>query len=334
VAAPSPSIRVCGIGASAGGVEALQQLFSVLPTDLGLAYVVVLQLAPDRKSELDFLLGRWTTMPVRQVVDHDTVKLLPDHVYVIAPDRQLEITDSSVTARHFEEPRGHRAAIDTFFRSLAAAHGDGFAVILSGSGSDGALGARAIKARGGLVLVQDPAEARHGSMPRSVMATGAADMVLPIGELAVQLAELARSKDRVEALLRPEEAPPVVCAGTDHRRAVEPVSNAPQPDHRPALALHLSRLPRRAAGDTRGGVPRFRCHAVHAYSIESLTAVLAEKVEEAMWSAIRALDESGVLLAEMARHLTEHADDARAALLHDQAAEARRRADAIKRLLA
>jgi two-component system CheB/CheR fusion protein len=221
VAAPSPSVRICGIGASAGGVEALQQLFSALPADLGLAYVVVLHLAPDRKSELDFLLGRWTTMPVTQVVDHDTVKLLPDHVYVIAPDRQLEISDSSVTARHFEEPRGHRAAIDIFFRSLAAAHGDGFAVILSGSGSDGALGARAIKARGGLVLVQDPAEAGHGSMPRSVIATGAADLVLPIGELAVQLAELARSKDRVEALLRAEEDPPVI--DEDEDRALRSV---------------------------------------------------------------------------------------------------------------
>jgi two-component system CheB/CheR fusion protein len=117
-------------------------------------------------------------MPVIQVGDHESAKLDANHVYVIAPDRKLEITDTSVGASRFEQARGQRAAIDLFFRSLATSHGDGFAVVLSGSGSDGALGARAVKEGGGLVLVQDPNEATHDDMPRAVIATGVADIVL------------------------------------------------------------------------------------------------------------------------------------------------------------
>jgi two-component system CheB/CheR fusion protein len=145
---PSPIIPVCGIGASAGGLEALQTFFTVLPNDLGLAYVIVVHLAPDRKSDLPSIMRRWTSMPVTQVGDHDTVHLERDHVYVIAPDRKLEITDTSVGASQFEQARGQRSAIDLFFRSLASSRGDGFAVVLSGSGSDGALGSRAVKEAG------------------------------------------------------------------------------------------------------------------------------------------------------------------------------------------
>src|SRR3954453_17298576 len=164
-----PPVPVCGIGASAGGVEALQHFFQALEPDLGLAYVVVVHLAPDHKSELPWILSRWTTMPVVQVGDSHQEPLQPDHVYVIAPDRKLEITDSAVGASHFDQPHGQRTAIDLFFRSLALTHGDGFAVLLSGSGTDGALGARAVKESGGLILVQDPEEAMHGGMPRAAI---------------------------------------------------------------------------------------------------------------------------------------------------------------------
>jgi two-component system CheB/CheR fusion protein len=196
---------VCGIGASAGGVEALQLFFTSVPDDLGLAYVVVVHLAPDHKSELPAIIARWTTMPVVQVADHDAAKLVPNQVYVIAPDRKLEITDTSVGASKFEQPRGQRAAIDLFFRSLAQAHGDGFAVILSGTGADGTQGAKEVKGGGGLVLVQDPNEAAHGDMPRAVIATGVADVVLPVRELTARLAEFARDKARLKPLIRAAE---------------------------------------------------------------------------------------------------------------------------------
>ena len=198
----SDVIPVCGIGASAGGLEALRVFFKALPDDLGLAYVIIVHLAPDRKSDLPSIMQRCTKMPVTQVGDHDKVKLEKNHVYVIAPDRKLEITDTSVGASSFEQARGQRAAIDLFFRSLAASHGDGFAVVLSGSGSDGALGARAVQEAGGMVLVQDPNEAAHGDMPRAVIDMGVADLVLPVKELAERLAELARNKRRFHGLVR------------------------------------------------------------------------------------------------------------------------------------
>jgi two-component system CheB/CheR fusion protein len=195
------TVPTVGIGASAGGVEALQKFFGTVPPDLGLAYVVVLHLAPDRKSELPAILRRQTRMPVSQVGDHDKVHLDADHVYVIAPDRKLEVTDHSIGASAFEQPHGQRTAIDLFFRSLASAHKDGFAVVLSGSGTDGAVGAKAVKEAGGVVLVQDPSEASHDGMPRAVIATGAADVVLPVRELAARLGELARSQEQVSKTL-------------------------------------------------------------------------------------------------------------------------------------
>jgi len=196
-------LTIVGIGASAGGVEALREFFEVLPADLGLAYVVVMHLAPDHKSELADILSRRTTMSLIEVSDHKTLDLAPNAVYVIAPDRSLQISETTISAAPFANTRERRAAIDLFFRSLAETHGDGFAVILSGGGSDGCLGAKAVKEAGGLVLVQDPREAAHEGMPRSVIAAELADIVLPVRQLAARLAELAREKKRFAPLMRP-----------------------------------------------------------------------------------------------------------------------------------
>lgn len=194
------SVPVVGIGVSAGGIEALQKFFLAVPPDLGLAYVVVLHLAPDHESELAAILSRQTKMSVSQVGDNDKVDLESNHVYVIAPDRKLEVFGRSIGASTFDEPRGARTAIDVFFRSLARSYKDAFAVVLSGSGTDGAMGAKAVKEAGGVVLVQDPREAAHNGMPRAVIETGAADVVLPIHELAARLGDLVRSKEQVSNL--------------------------------------------------------------------------------------------------------------------------------------
>src|SRR5262249_45587915 len=156
-------------------------------------YVVVVHLAPHHESELASILGRRTRMSVVEVSDNKKLQLKPNCVYVIAPDRKLEINDGTVGASAFSEPPGRRSAIDLFFRSLADSYGDGFAVILSGGGSDGAVGAKAVKEAGGVVLVQDPHEAAHEGMPRAVIAAEVADVVLPVRELALRLAELAKS---------------------------------------------------------------------------------------------------------------------------------------------
>ena len=197
----APRVRqvpVCAIGASAGGVRALQQFFRGIRDDLGLAYVVIVHLSPEHESQLSEILAGRTRMPVRQVVD--SPELEPNCVYVIPPDRELVIEDNAIRARPFSEPRGQRAPIDMFFRSIAAGRGDGMAVVLSGAGSDGALGVRKVKEAGGVIFVQEPSEAEFGMMPRSAMATGVADFVEPIDRMVERIAEVARSKEALRRL--------------------------------------------------------------------------------------------------------------------------------------
>jgi two-component system CheB/CheR fusion protein len=191
------SFPTVGIGASAGGVTALQHFFQEIPPDTGAAFVVIVHLEPNYTSELAEILGRRTQMTVQQV--NRKVPLEPNKIYVIPPNRRLLITDHEIATFSFDEPRGKRSPIDQFFRSLADQHGDGFAVVLTGAGSDGAVGAKAIKEAGGLILVQDPAEAEYPSMPRSAIATGLADVVLPVRELSRQLVELLKIKAHVPA---------------------------------------------------------------------------------------------------------------------------------------
>src|ERR1041385_5532770 len=135
--AAAPPTTIVGVGASAGGVQALQSFFEELPADLGAAFVVIVHLDPAVRSELAEILATRSQMPVRQVTRN--MELKPDCIYVIPPDRQLSISDEEIAAVPFEEPRGQRTPIDLFFRSLAEQHRDGFAVVLTGAGSDGAI---------------------------------------------------------------------------------------------------------------------------------------------------------------------------------------------------
>ena len=189
-ASQNDEITVVGIGASAGGLKALQEFFEVLPDDTGMAYVVITHLHPEHESHLAELLQRHTQMPVRQV--DGLVAVEKDHVYVIPPNRRLVMENSQIDLTEFKEPRGQRAPVDYFFRSLARGHPNSVGIILSGGGTDGADGVKAIKEEGGLLMVQDPYEAEYGSMPEAAIATGLADVVLPVKQLAQKLVEYMR----------------------------------------------------------------------------------------------------------------------------------------------
>ena len=136
-------------------------------------------------------------MPVAQV--SDGMELEPNHVYVIPPNRRLVLSDHEIATVEFDEPRGRRLPIDHFFRSMADRRGDGVAIVLTGSGSDGAVGIKAVKEAGGVILAQDPLEAEYSSMPGSAIATGIADFVLPVSGIASRLVELLRSKELVRS---------------------------------------------------------------------------------------------------------------------------------------
>ncbi len=177
---------IVGVGASAGGLEALEQLFSNLPTDSGMGFVVVTHLDPSHKSMMSELLARVTRMHVVEAKDGMAVE--PNRVHVIPPDRDMAIKNGVLRLSRFEEPRGLRMPIDFFFRSLAKDQFDGsLCIILSGSGTDGTMGLKAIHEAGGMSMVEDPTEAKYEGMPQSAISTGFADYVLPVAKMPVQL---------------------------------------------------------------------------------------------------------------------------------------------------
>jgi len=180
------------IGGAAGGIQALQSLFVALPERTGAAYVILVHLDAAYPSKLISVVGSCTKMPVIELGERQ--RLQADHVYVIPPERKLRMIDGEVVAVEFEERRSQQTPIDQLFRSMAQHLGDGFAVVLSGAGADGALGVRTVKESGGTVLVQDPNEAKQASMPRSAIASGVADFVLPARHLGVRLVDLIRVK--------------------------------------------------------------------------------------------------------------------------------------------
>ena len=180
---------VVGVGASAGGLEALTQLLKALPRDTGMAFVIVQHLAPDHASSLAEILSRTTKMKVCEVRDEPTVE--PDHVYVIPPGRDMIIAGGKLRLLAQVREARHRG-IDQFFRSLAedSAH-QAIGVVLSGSASDGTLGLEVIKAEGGVTFAQDES-AQHDSMPKSAVASGCVDFVLPPEGIAREIARIAR----------------------------------------------------------------------------------------------------------------------------------------------
>jgi two-component system CheB/CheR fusion protein len=182
-------VSIVGVGMSAGGFEACTELLSALPPHPGCALVIVQHLAPNHPSALPGLLD--TRSPVRVVEAGDGMHIQPDKAYVIPPNALIELDDGHV--RVLQRVPDHQPPIDFFLASLAVTMGDrAIAVVLSGMGSDGVEGARAVKAHGGTVLAQEPETARFDGMPRAVISTGLVDAVLPPAGLAEKLVEVSR----------------------------------------------------------------------------------------------------------------------------------------------
>jgi two-component system CheB/CheR fusion protein len=187
----SPIVPVVGIGASAGGLEAFTQLLNHLPLDTGLAFVLVQHLDPKHESMLTGILSRETQMPVEEVQDGASVQ--PNRVYVIPPNTSMTISGQVLRLKPREQISGPHMPIDQFLRSLAeSCKNKAIGVILSGTGSDGALGLEDIKAEGGIIFAQDAESARFNSMPLRALATGCVDFVLPPEQIAGELARIGQ----------------------------------------------------------------------------------------------------------------------------------------------
>ncbi|HSA79035.1 MAG TPA: chemotaxis protein CheB, partial [Nitrospirota bacterium] len=182
---------IVGVGASAGGLEAFTKLLEHLPPDTGMAFVLVQHLAPTKDSMLAKLLSKATSMPVREVQDGMIAE--SDHVYVIPPNTALTIFHGKLRLLPRGEAHTQHMPVDSFFRSLAEDQGqDAVGVILSGTGSDGSLGIRAIKAEGGIVMAQEEQSAKYDGMPKSAAQTGAVDFILPPEKIASELVRISR----------------------------------------------------------------------------------------------------------------------------------------------
>jgi two-component system CheB/CheR fusion protein len=206
------SERICpvvGIGASAGGVDALRRLLPQLEPGCGMTFVIVQHLDPDHASLLSEVLARSTSLPVAQIENDSLIE--PDRVYVIPPNRILTIRHNRLQLAAPIGARGHRNAIDEFLTSLAHDQAENAAcVILSGTGSDGTLGLRAIKENGGLTLAQSDAE--YDGMMRSAMSTGLVDFTLPLEEIPTKLADFFDHVNRTDGPTKRTGADPEATA--------------------------------------------------------------------------------------------------------------------------
>ena len=182
VRAKSTGVPVVGLGASAGGIEALAEFFDAMPADSGLAFVVVLHLDPTKQSQLATVLGTHTRMPVAEI--EDGMGIRPNHVYVIAPNHDLTLDGDTLRLIEPTQPRGRRHPVDILFKSLSEQRRERTAaIVLSGTGTNGTQGLKEIKAAGGLILVQDPNLAKFNGMPRSAIGASLADYVLAAGDM-------------------------------------------------------------------------------------------------------------------------------------------------------
>ncbi len=188
---------VVGLGASAGGLKALQQFFEQMPAENGMAFVVIMHLSPQHESHAADILQNSTRMPVVQV--NERIKVEPNRVYVIPPTKHLAMADGFIRLTDPDRELGRHIAIDLFFRTLAETHRTHSAcVVLSGTGADGSVGLKRLKEAGGIAIAQDPQDAEYDSMPRNAINTGMVDFVLPVTEIPEKLIEIWRNASRIK----------------------------------------------------------------------------------------------------------------------------------------
>ena len=188
----TPHLPIVGIGASAGGVEALEAFFRAMPADNGMGFVIVTHLPPDRDSLLAEIIGRASHMPVVNARDGQLVEA--QHVYVLPPGATLTIAAGRLRLRHIAAANRERTPIDVFFTSLAEDQGErAIGIVLSGGGSDGTLGLKTIKENGGLTVAQGTnlTRPRFADMPGNAVAAGFVDLVLPVEDIPDRIPALS-----------------------------------------------------------------------------------------------------------------------------------------------
>jgi two-component system, chemotaxis family, protein-glutamate methylesterase/glutaminase len=343
-----PQVAQVVVGASAGGVEALQALVAGLPVDLDAAVLVVLHIPRTGPSVLPRILSRAGPLPAAHPVDGEVLR--PGHIYVAPADYHLLVMNGKVRLSRGPAENGHRPAVDPLFRSAARDGGrNAVAVVLSGSRDDGTAGAAAIVERGGRLFVQDPDDALYPSMPRNAMDHVPAERVCPAAELGSAVAEAVRVIQANRAI-RAAQAVRAVRAAQDATAG----PGVPAPAEDPLAlevamadldALNVEALSTHAAGlacpACHGALfelpgeptPRYRCWVGHAWSPQSLLDEQAAALEDALWIALRSLEEKASLARRMAVAAEGGGRSASARRVRRTGHEAERAAHVIRTLL-
>ena len=316
------------IGASAGGVEALMRLVATLPSDLDAAICVVLHIPREGPSALPQVLSR--AGPLRAVVAKDGAPLRPGVIYVAPPDRHLLLQPGRVHLAAGPRENGHRPAVDALFRSAAREYATRvIGVILSGTLDDGTGGLVAVKMRGGLAVVQSPDDALYSGMCVSAIEHVRVDHVLPVAEIGALLTRLVR-----------EEAPPAPETSHAQTATLEMETDIDdldpealgmgQPTGKPSpFACPDCHGVLWEAND--GDLLRFRCRVGHAYNPASLHARQGEALDEALWTAYRALKEKAALARRLAARALKKS--LRIEELEEQAREAETQAETVRSVI-
>ncbi len=313
------------IGASAGGMEALKKLVAQLPSNFPGALFIVWHVAPAYPSVLPQILDRVCSLPVAHAIDKEAIQ--PGRIYVAPPDHHLLVESGHVRVTRGPKENRFRPSIDVLFRSAARSYGPQvIGVVLTGLLDDGASGLYAVKEQSGKAVVQDPFDALHASMPMQAMKAVAVDHCVPIAEMGALLVHLTNSavEKKGEHLVSEQMDIEVKVAREDNafENGIMKLGKL-SPYTCPECHGMLLQL-------KEGNLIRFRCHTGHAYSLNSLLAEVTECIEASLWSTLRGIEESEMLMSHMAEHLREANDGEMAERFLQKAEEAHRRSDLVR----
>jgi two-component system chemotaxis response regulator CheB len=313
------------IGGSSGALEGIRTILAGIPGGFPASIFVVIHTAAESPGFLNQILKRVTRLTVDYAVDREPLR--PGRVYLAPADRHLLVKRDHVRVTRGPRENRFRPAVDPLFRTAAVSHGQRvIGIVLSGGQNDGAVGLRMIKNRGGLAIAQDPHEALVPSMPQSAINHVTVDFVLEAGEIAGAVERLIKEPiEVVESVMDEEETRDIAEVGSDaiHRSDV-PGTPAPITCPECGGALWESQ---------EDELLQYQCHVGHRYSGESLVTAHTEALDQALWAALRALEENSELRRRMAQHARERGMAAIATGYDDQADGSEQRASIIRRVL-
>lgn len=327
------SQNIIVVGASAGGFEAIKTLAAGLPTDLPAAVLMVWHMSPDVRGILPQALSRVTDLPVSHAFDGE--EIVDGRIYVAPPDRHLIVEPGRVRVTRGPKENRFRPAVDPLFRSAALHYERNvIGVILSGALDDGSSGLWTVKLRGGTAVVQDPWDAEVPSMPENAIRAVTVDHVVSVAEIPGLLVKLVHEEEQRAAAAGRANGE----AEVDDRRLELEVGIASQDNALESGIMEYGELSPFACPEchgvlsrlVEGKIVRYRCHTGHAFTADSLLASITENIEDSLWTAIRGVDESIMLLNHMGDHFAEVNQPSLAAMFFRKAQDARERNELVR----